>query len=151
MKTIIREISDRENEQVTIECVEVTQEILNLKSYAEGVGNRIAGMIGGRITDVSLSDILYFEAVDEKVFAYLEKDVMEVKGRLYEYEERLSEKGFARISKSVLLHLNKVENISPALNRKFIAELSNGEQVMISRQYVKPLKKILLGGKENAF
>lgn len=151
MKTIIREISDRENEQVTIECVEVTQEILNLKSYADGVGNRISGMIGGRLTDASLGDILYFEAVDEKVFAYLAKEVMEVKGRLYEYEERLSAKGFARISKSVLLHLNKVENIRPALNRKFIAELSNGEQVMISRQYVKPLKKILLGGKANEF
>lgn len=151
MKTIIRKISNKDSELVTIDCVEITQEILNLKSYADGVGNSISGMIAGRHTEVLLSDIMYFEAVDEKVFAYLEKDVMEVKGRLYEYENRLAEKGFVRISKSVLLHLNKVENISPALNRKFIAELSNGEQVMISRQYIKPLKDVLLGGKVNEF
>ncbi len=149
LKTVISKISVKENEQVTIECVEVTQEIMNLKSYAEGVGNSIAGTIDGKMTEASLSDILYFEAVDESVFAYLEKDVMAVKGRLYEYEKRLSEKGFVRISKSILLHLNKVENIRPALNRKFIAELSNGEQVMISRQYVKPLKEVLFGGKAN--
>lgn len=151
MKTIIRKISDKHDEQVTIDCVEVTQEIVNLKSYAEGVGNSIAGTIDGRLTEASLGDILYFEAVDEKVFAYLEKAVMEVRGRLYEYENRLSEKGFVRISKSILLHLNKVENLRPALDRKFIAELSNGEQVMISRQYVKTLKEVLLGGKANEF
>lgn len=151
MKTIIRKISERDNEQVTIECVEVTQEILNLQAYSEGVGNSIAGMIDGKLTKVLLGDIMYFEAVDEKVFAYLKKEVMEVKGRLYEYENRLAEKGFVRISKSVLLHLRKVENIRPAFNRKFIAELSNGEQVMISRQYVKSMKEVLWGGKVNEF
>lgn len=151
MKTIIRKISEKDKELVTIECVEVTQEIMNLKSYADGVGNSIAGTIDGKLVEASLGDILYFEAVDEKVFAYLEKNVIEVKGRLYEYESRLAEKGFVRISKSILLHLTKVENISPTLNRKFIAELSNGEQVIISRQYVKTLKEVLLGGKANEF
>lgn len=151
MKTILKKISDKDKEQVTIECVEVTQEILTLQAYAEGVGSSISAVIDGRMANVSLGDILYFEAVDEKVFAYLAGEVAEVKGRLYEYESSLSQKGFVRISKSVLLHLKKVNSISPAPGRKFIAELCNGECVVISRQYIKYVKQILLGGKINEF
>ncbi len=146
---MIQNVGERSQEQVTIECVEVTQEIENLRAYAEGVGDSVVGVVDGATVNLPLKDILYFEAVDEKVFAYLEKDVAQVRGRLYEYEERLAEKGFVRVSKSVLLHLSKVSSIRPELSRRLIAEMTNGEQVLISRQYVKPLKEILLGGKNN--
>ena len=151
MKTVIQEIADKSAEQVIIACTEVTQEIRNLQAHAESVGNSIAADLDGKQVNVSLDDILYFEAVDEQVFVYLASDVGRVRGRLYEYEERLSDRGFVRVSKSVLLHLRMVRNISPALGRKFIAELTNGEQVIISRQYIKTVREILLGGKINAF
>lgn len=149
MKTIINKISDKAGEKVTIDCCEMTQEIINLRDFAESVGDSISGMTGGKSVILPLSDILYFEAVDEKVFAYTERDVADVRGRLYEYEDRLSDKGFARISKSVLLHISKIKSISPSPGRKFEAELCNGERVIISRQYAAELKKILLGGKVN--
>ena len=149
MKTVIHTIPDKAEEKVTIECCEVTQEIINLRDHAESVGGSISGITGGKSVILPLSDILYFEAVDEKVFAYTEGDVTDVRGRLYEYEERLSDKGFARISKSVLVHLSKIESIAQSPGRKFEAELCNGERVIISRQYAADLKKILLGGKVN--
>ena len=149
MKTVIHTIADKADELVTIDCCEVTQEIINLRDHAESVGGNIAGTTDGKSVILPLSDILYFEAVDEKVFAYTESDVADVRGRLYEYEDRLSDKGFARISKSVLVHLNKIVSIAPSPGRKFEAELCNGERVIISRQYAADLKKILLGGKVN--
>ena len=149
MKTVIHQISDKANELVTIDCCEVTQEIINLRDHAESVGGNIAGTTDGKSVILPLSDILYFEAVDEKVLAYTDSDVAEVRGRLYEYEEMLSDKGFVRISKSVLVHLGKIKSISPSPGRKFEAELCNGERVIISRQYAADLKKILLGGKIN--
>ncbi len=151
MRTILTRVSDKDEEQVTIQCVEVTQDIRNLQAYAESVGNSITAEIDGKTVNVPLGDILYFEAVDEKVFAYLPAAVADVKGRLYEYEDRLREKGFLRVSKSVLLHLSKIQNISPTLGRKFIAELEGGECVVISRQYIKTLREILLGGNVNGF
>ena len=150
MKTVIHQITDKADELVTIDCCEVTQDIINLRDHAESVGDNISGVTDGKSVILPLSDILYFEAVDEKVFAYTENDVADVRGRLYEYEDRLSDKGFARISKSVLVHLNKIVSISPSPGRKFEAELCNGERVIISRQYAADLKKILLGGKINA-
>ena len=149
MRTIIRNATDKSEEKVTIDCCEVTQEIINLRDHAESVGGNIAGTTDGKSVILPLSDILYFEAVDEKVFAYTESDVADVRGRLYEYEERLSDKGFARISKSVLVHIIKIKGIAPSPGRKFEAELCNGERVIISRQYAADLKKILLGGKVN--
>ena len=149
MKTVINKISDKAYEKITIDCCEVTQEIINLRNHAESVGGSICGITDGKSVILPLSDILYFEAVDEKVFAYTESDVADVRGRLYEYEERLSDKGFARVSKSILVHISKIKSISPSPGRKFEAELCNGERVIISRQYAADLKKILLGGKVN--
>ena len=149
MKTVIRTTADKSDEKVTIDCCEVTQEIINLRDHAESIGSSISGISDGKSVVLPLSDILYFEAVDEKVFAYTENDVADVRGRLYEYEDRLAEKGCVRISKSVLVHLSKVRSISPSPGRKFEAELCNGERVIISRQYAAELKKILLGGKVN--
>ena len=149
MKTIIRTIADKSDEKVTIDCTEVTQEIINLRDHAESIGNNISGTAEGKSVVLPLSDILYFEAVDEKVFAYTETNVADVRGRLYEYEDRLAEKGFVRISKSILVHLGKVKSITPSAGRKFEAELCNGERVIISRQYAANIKKVLFGGKIN--
>ena len=134
---------------VMIDCCEVTQEIINLRDHAESVGGSISGITNGKSIILPLSDILYFEAVDERVFVYTENDVADVRGRLYEYEERLTDKGFARVSKSVLVHIVKIKSIAPSPGRKFEAELCNGERVIISRQYANDLKRILLGGKVN--
>ena len=87
MKTVIHQITDKAEELVTIDCCEVTQEIINLRDYAESIGDSISGITDGKAVILSLSDILYFEAVDEKVFAYTESDVADVRGRLYEYED----------------------------------------------------------------
>lgn len=149
MKTVINQISDKANEMVMIDCCEVTQEIINLRDHAESVGGSISGITNGKSIILPLSDILYFEAVDERVFVYTENDVADVRGRLYEYEERLTDKGFARVSKSVLVHIVKIKSIAPSPGRKFEAELCNGERVIISRQYANDLKRILLGGKVN--
>ena len=149
MKTVIRTTADKSDEKVTIDCCEVTQEIINLRDHAESIGSSISGISDGKSVVLPLSDILYFEAVDEKVFAYTQNDVADVRGRLYEYEDRLAEKGFVRISKSVLVHLSKVRSISPSPGRKFEAELRNGERVIISRQYAANIKKVLFGGKIN--
>ena len=92
MKTVINKISDKAYEKITIDCCEVTQEIINLRNHAESVGGSICGITDGKSVILPLSDILYFEAVDEKVFAYTESDVADVRGRLYEYEDRLSDK-----------------------------------------------------------
>lgn len=98
---------------------------------------------GGGICLVELAEICYFESVDDKVFAYAEHDVAEVKWKLYELEKRLAGGDFIRISKSMILNLSKVKRFAPYMGGRFEALLENGEKVLISRQYVPELKKVL--------
>ena len=88
-------------------------------------------------------EIYYFEAVDHKVFAYAEKEVYEVKAKLYEIEEDFEGTDFFRASKSSIVNLAQIKSLTPAFSGRFEALLYNGERIIISRQYVSVLKKKL--------
>jgi DNA-binding LytR/AlgR family response regulator len=64
---------------------------------------------------------------------------------LYEFEELLADRSFARISKSVVVNLMKITSIKPALNGRFLCQLKNNENVIISRKYVAEIKERLRG------
>ena len=90
---------------------------------------------------MDVSEIYYFESVENVVFAYCKDEVYETKSRLYELEEKLSMTSFMRSSKSMIINLNKIESLSPIITGRFQALLKNKELVMISRQYVGKLKE----------
>ena len=96
-----------------------------------------------------MENVYYFEAVDEKVFAYTKEAVYEIKARLYEVEQAYEKRHFIRCSKSVILNLMLLDSISPALNGRFFAHMKNGEKIIISRQYAPRLKQVIIGGKKN--
>lgn len=147
MKVSIRKVAKKEEEQVIIECVEITPEIKDIHSYITAKGIELSGTADSQYMQrFRLEDIHYFEAVDEKVFACADKQVYEIKMRLYEAEIAYREYHFVRCSKSVVLNLMKLESISPALNGRFFAHMKNGEKLMISRQYAGALKQIIMGG-----
>lgn len=146
MKVTLLQIQDPGAEQVIIEYVHETMDIIDIKNYATSKGTSLTGMIDGRYYQFGLAEVYYFEAVGEHVFAYTEKKVYELKNRLYELENMYWDKHFLRCSKSILLNLMKVESLSPALNGRFTADLKNKEKVIISRQYVGTLKSAILGG-----
>lgn len=146
MKTEVLMVKEKKDEKVTIECVAITSEVQEILLYVQSKGREITGILDGTYTQLMLADIFYFEALDEHVFAYTKDNVYEIKNRLYEVEERYQEIYFLRISKSIVVNLRKIHTITPALNARYMANLKNGEQLIISRQYVKHLKEILLRG-----
>lgn len=147
MKVRIQTIEDENAEQVIIECVRQTADIIDIKNYIAAKGATLSGTLNERLYQLRLKDVFYFEAVGEKVFAYTEKDVYELKSRLYELEASYKDKHFIRCSKSVVLNLMKIQSLSPALSGRFTAHMKNNENIIISRQYVSQLKAAVLGGK----
>jgi DNA-binding LytR/AlgR family response regulator len=143
MKVRIERIKNKEEEHVLIRCCALNEEILEIVNFVKSKDDILAGYNNEQIYQVSLRDIFYFEGVDNKVYAYLKNNVYEMKTKLYELEELYRSRQFFRCSKSVLINLLKIESVKPALNGRFTAKLLNGEQVIISRQYVPELKKIL--------
>ena len=88
-----------------------------------------------------MKHVFYAESVDLKTFVYAEKTVYKSKLRLYELEELLNKGDFLRISKQVIVSVKKIRSVASAGEGRFRATLTNGEKVIISRQYVPALKE----------
>lgn len=146
MKISVETIDKPEEEQVIIQCYKVTEDIAEIIEFLKSRETTLAAYSDSQIYKIFLQDVFYFEAVDNKVFAYLENQVYELKSKLYELESIYEGKRFFRCSKSVIVNLMKIESIKPALNGRFTAKLTNGESTIISRQYVPKLKEKLMGG-----
>jgi DNA-binding LytR/AlgR family response regulator len=143
MRVRIESIQNKEQEHVLIRCCKVNEEVLEIVNFVKSKNELLTGYENSQIHQISLRDVYYFEGVDNKVYAYLKSTVYEMKNKLYELEELYEKRQFFRCSKSVLVNLLKIESVKPALNGRFTAKLLNGEQIIISRQYVPALKKIL--------
>jgi DNA-binding LytR/AlgR family response regulator len=143
MKIIIEEAGPGEEDQIIIRCRELDDNMLKIISELKMGQKKIAGSKGGNITMIDPSNIYYFEGVDNKVFLYCKQNVYETKLKLYEIEENYKNTCFFRASKSVILNVTKIKSISPAYSGRFEALLLNGENVVISRQYVPELKNKL--------
>lgn len=128
---------------VIIKCNHTDNEIMRLKTHIELYDNTLKAKHGNNICFVRVAEVLYFEAVDNRTFLYTEKEVMEIKQRLYELELILSDKDYIRISKSLIVNVNKIVRLMPELNRTITVEMCNCEKLVISRRYVAAFKKLL--------
>lgn len=139
--------SIKETLKVIIKCRQVNDEVQRLKCHIELFDRKIQAKRNNETYFVDSLDVFYFESVDNRTFLYTADDVMEVKLRLYELETFLSEKDFIRISKSQIVNINKIKALKPELNRTILATMCNGEQIYISRKYVKAIRNVLaIGG-----
>lgn len=86
--TIINPFPDEE-EEIIIKCRVLTEDINHLICKLKNGDRKITGYDAKGITLLALPDIFYFEATDNKVFAYGQKNVYEVKEKLYQLEEQL--------------------------------------------------------------
>jgi len=86
--------------------------------------------------------IYYIESVDKHTYVYTKDQCYETKYRLYELEEVLNA-SFFRCAKAMIINIRKIKSVKAELNGRMNAELLNGEQIIISRAYVKDLKRKL--------
>lgn len=140
MKITIETPKPGEEDEVIIRCAEVDDKLMRL-IYALREDERLTGYLEDKIVKLSLKDIYYFEAVDNKIFAYVSEETYEIRRKLYELEQDFVHTDFLRISKSAIVNTSKIAYVKPIFNGRFEAKLKNGEKIIISRQYVAELKK----------
>ena len=143
MKITILDVAAGEEEEIIIKCNQMDDRLMQLVNQFKRGSDKLNVYQDGNIHLIEPQDIYYFETVDQKVFAYCENEVYEIRSRIYELEEALAAKDFFRASKSTLLNLNVIKSLAPAFGGRFEAVLRNGEHVIISRQYVGTLKEKL--------
>lgn len=143
MKITILPPEPGQEDEIILRCAQLDDRVLELLRTLRNEQFKLSAYSDTGITLLAPKEVYYFEAVDNKVFAYCEKQVYEVRKKLYELEESLAGTDFLRVSKSTIVDLSKVTHLSAAFNGRLEAKLKNGEKIIISRQYVPALKKKL--------
>ena len=147
MELKIIQIPVNESETLEIRCHALNDEVREIVSFVKSRQGVLSGKKDGSISEISVSDVFYIEAVDNRSFLYTVSDSFEIGMRIYELEEMLNKSSFVRVQKGMILNLMKVKSIKPGLSGRYVALLKNDEEVIISRNYVPDLKKALKGGK----
>ncbi len=142
MKVKVITVSKPEDEEAVISAVNITDNIKNAINILENGEASILGYKDQQMVPLNVSQIYYIESVDEKSFAYTKNDCYEIKYKLYELEEMLDWR-FLRMSKSLIGNIRKIKNVKGIENARLCATLLNDEKIVISRSYVKDLKKKL--------
>ncbi len=142
MRVTFNQIKQGESESAVINAYERTPSIDTAIGLLENGEQIIVGYKDGEKMPCRLSQIYYFETVDDKSFAYTKDTCLEVRSRLYEIEQSLDFR-FFRCSKSMICNLRKIKSVKAESNARMRAVLLNGEVIVITRSYVKELKKKL--------
>ena len=142
MKVHLEKVNSKEDEEAVIKAVTVTDEISGAIELLEGGSKGIAVSKDEQVFLIKASAVYYIESVDKKTFVYTKDVCYDCKYRLYELETMLGGY-FMRCSKSMIINLKKVRNVKSQLSGRIDATLINDETVVISRGYVKEVKRRL--------
>lgn len=143
MKINIHVDEEAKDMEVTVTCQQLTPDVEKLLATLRMMDSQLTGKKDGEIYLLDVSQVIYIESVERKCFLYTSDKVYESDFPLYELERQLEKYGFLRVSRSFLIHLRSIQSLRADINRKIRITMSNGEQIMASRQYAEQLKKRL--------
>ncbi len=143
MKVTILEKQPGEEDEIIVKCDQLDEKLTRLINQFKTGKGKMNFYKDSKIVLVEPSEVLYFESVDDKVFAYTKDSVYETKAKLYQLEEELPVSDFFRANKAVIVNLDKIDSLAPAFGGRFEATLENGYKVVVSRNYLNELKERL--------
>ena len=143
MKLKIEQVPAEAAEEVLIRCHDAGAAWVKAVQTAAAGPLTLNGTAQGKTYRIRLEDVYYFEVVDGTSFLYSRAEVYTCKQKLSEFEALCSGTMLFRCSKSMILNADKIRYVRPSFSGRFEAVLDNGEKVIVSRQYVAVLKKLL--------
>lgn len=143
MKLRLHQRQELEETEIDISYSRMTNRLSKMVGYIRQYTYMVEAFWNGKSFLIPLDEILYFDTTDRKTFLYTNKQVYECRKALIEVENELSNTTVIRISKETLLNTTALVNVRPYPNHRLMAELSNGENLIISRKYISILQNRL--------
>lgn len=140
MKIKVLESLDTNEIEVVIKCKKQNEQVDKIIQVLSTNLYNIIGKIGTDNYVINLDEIYYFEAVDNRVFAYCEKDIYEVSYKIQELNDILSQTSFIQTSRTVILNIKKIKKVTTQVNGRILAVLNNDEKMIITRVYAQKFK-----------
>ncbi len=142
MRFLVEQITPDREESVTVQCHDVSADWVENVRESAMEQRTVCGYKSGDLYRIKLSDIYWFEVVDNSSFIYTKNDMYESREKLYEFESLCARSSLFRCSKSMIVNADKIDYIRPSFSGRFEAVLSNGEKIIVSRKYVSELKTL---------
>ncbi len=141
MKLTIEQSLAHSEVEINIKCALIDPKLERLIAQIRLYSFAIYGKKGDTTQQVPLESILYFESIDERLFAYCQQDVFELESKLYEVEQQLGQSDFVRISKSCIVNIGHLHSVRALLNTKMELTLTNKEKLIVNRHFVPGFKE----------
>lgn len=145
MKLIIHQDRQIPETEITIRYARMDSRLEQLAGHIRQFGFSLTGYQEDKEFQLPLEQIYFMDSADGKTFLYTEKEVYYCRKTLASLESRLSRTSFTRISKNCLVNTSFLQSVQPLYNHRLEATLQNGEKLVISRNYIEPLKEKLKG------
>ena len=127
-----------QEDKVVIHATSLTPEVQKIYSYLKSLESAQATIIGYHEDleyYLNTQQILFFETLDETLYAHKNKQHYLIKQRLYELEKKLPGQ-FMRISKTTILNLKHLYAIEKGFGGpRMIQFLHTDKTVYVSRKY----------------
>lgn len=127
---------------VIVEYPEYDKTVDRLISKIRNMSINFTGRADGKTVSIDISDIYYIENVERKIFLYSKQDVYRYDGNMTDIDSAIADTDLVRISRTCFMNVSHLKEIMQIKNSHLEALLDNGEKLIVSRKYLKDIKKI---------
>ena len=130
---------------VIIEYPEYNESTARLIQKINSLDLRFSAYDDGKQIKIELSDVYYIENVERKLFIYTKKDVYRYDSTMPQLESVTEDTQLVRISRTCIMNADHLKEIRQVKNSHLEAVLDNDEMLIVSRKYLKDIKRVFKG------
>ena len=145
MQIITRQVKDKPL-TVTIEYPEYDDAVNGLIRKIRSMNAGFNAVMDGRQVKIGLPEVYYIENVERKIFIYTSKDVYRLDSSMSDLENMMPDTGLVRISRTCIMNTDHLKEIRQIKNSRLEAVLDNEEMLIVSRKYLKDIKRVFQKG-----
>jgi DNA-binding LytR/AlgR family response regulator len=145
MEIIKRQVKEKPL-TVTIEYPEYNESVKALVRKISSMDIGFSAGVDGRQVKIGLSEVYYIENVERKLFVYTAKEVYRLDLSMSEVEAMTTDTDLVRISRTCIMNTDHLKEIRQVKNSHLEAVLDNGEMLIVSRKYLKDIKRVFQKG-----
>lgn len=145
MQIITRQVKDKPL-TVTIEYPEYDDAVNGLIRKIRSMDAGFNAVMDGRQVKIGLPEVYYIENVERKIFIYTSKDVYRLDSSMSDLENMMQDTGLVRISRTCIMNTDHLKEIRQIKNSRLEAVLDNEEMLIVSRKYLKDIKRVFQKG-----
>ncbi len=144
MRIITRQVEDQPL-TVIIEYPELNKSASDLIQKVNNLNIRFSAFDEDKQIRIDLPDVYYIENVERKMFIYTERDVYRFNSTMSEVEGMIAETNMVRISRTCIMNTDHLKEIRQVKNSHLEAVMDNDEMLIVSRKYLKDIKRVFKG------